>query len=147
MFIILWWFRIVPLCWHICVYTTLCVTLWLFLVVLLLSVYMWGLLLTYVYTSQWRPRICGIGALQTYVVVLFFLTIILSHRVFLIRFLMRQNRTRIQRWCTLFSSLWFYPTEFFSKFFNETSWMVKIQRRVLWIWLSTFLHPPTTNHS
>ena len=32
----------------------------------------------------------------------FFLTIILSHRVFLIRFLTRQHRTRIKRLCTLF---------------------------------------------
>ena len=30
----------------------------------MLSVYTWGHFLTYVYTSQWRPRIRGIGALH-----------------------------------------------------------------------------------
>ena len=32
----------------------------------------------------------------------FSLTKVLSYRVFLVRFLLRQHRTRIQRWCTLF---------------------------------------------
>ena len=35
-----------------------------FLLYFMLSVYTWGHFLTYVYTSQWRPRICRIGALQ-----------------------------------------------------------------------------------
>ena len=47
------------LCWHISMCTTLCVVLWSSCCTFMLSVYTWGLLLTYVYTSQWRPRIRG----------------------------------------------------------------------------------------
>ena len=44
-------------------YHALCCTL-ILTCTFMLSVYTWGHFLTYVYTSQWRPRIRGIGALQ-----------------------------------------------------------------------------------